>query len=102
MKFPVTVMNQNDFEFKENKNRDTGEITQTCSFRVLVQDPLNIIQVHLTDDQIKQGIVGRLLERAGQVQDVYVDYREMKFANNEGKHVSMTRFVFIGFPEHKK
>lgn len=103
MKLAITVMSQNDFDFGQRENRDTGEIKQTCTFKALVMDPMNILTVTLSEDQIAENIPARLLERAGQQQDVFIDYKPMSFADAKGQHVSIHRHVFIGFPDnHKK
>lgn len=103
MRLTITVFNQNDFKFGERKNNDTGEIKQTCTFKALVMDPMNLLEIVLTEEQINENIPARLLERAGQQQDVFIDYRMMNFADDKGKHVSINRFVLVGFPDnHKK
>lgn len=103
MKVLITVMNNNDFEFGERKNTDTGEIKQTCSFKALVTDPMNLLTIVLNEDQIRENVVGRLLEKQGQQQEVFIDYKPMSFADSKGQHVAIHRHVFIGFPDnHKK
>lgn len=102
MKVLITVMNHNDFVFGKRVNQGTGEEKQTCSFKALVQDPMNLLTIVLNADQIAENVPGRLLERAGQQQEVFIDYQPMNFADDKGQHVSIHRHIFVGFPDTQK
>lgn len=109
MKLEIMVMGHSDFVIKNTPSADPTAPTKTSvNFRCMVKDPMNMLTVSIPQDQLGgnqvQGkdIIDRLLKKAGQFQDVFVDYRNLSFGNDDGKHVSIQGFVFSGFIDQPK
>lgn len=102
MKITVTVMNANDVSIKSKTDKNTGLSTQSGTFKALVFDPMNLLTVHLTDQNIQDKVPQRLLEKAGQPQDILIDYQNMGFAGEGNQHVQINRMVFVDFPHAGK
>jgi len=98
MEIELTVMNESDFTIKDSVDRATGVSQKRGTFRALVMNPMNLLDIGITDSDIHAGVKENLLKKAGQPQKVFVDYKDQSFADENGKHVSIKRLVFIGFP----
>jgi len=98
MEIELTVMNDSDFSIKDVVDRSTGVTMKRGSFRALVMNPMNLLDIGITDNDITSGVKENLLKKAGQPQKVYVDYKDQSFADDQGKYVSIKRLVFVGFP----
>lgn len=102
MKVTVTVMNANDISIKSKTDKTTGVMTQSGTFKALVCDPTNLLIIQLTDQHIADNVHQRLLEKAGQPQEILIDYQNMGFAGEGNQHVQINRMVFVGFPNTGK
>lgn len=102
MKVTVTVMNANDISIKSKTDKATGVMTQSGTFKALVFDPMNLLTIQLTEQHILDKVPQRLLEKAGQPQDILIDYQNMGFAGEGNQHVQINRMVFVDFPSAGK
>lgn len=99
MKLNAIIMSQQDIQLKISVNRQTGESTQRGHFKLLVTNPTNLLDISLTPEQVKDGVPTQLQACIGKQMDFLVDYRDMAFAGDNGQHIALKNFVFVGFPE---
>ena len=93
------IMSKEDIQLKTSTNRTTGEVTQRGHVRLLVTNPTNLLDVSLTPEQVAAGVPEQLKNYISKQSNFLVDYRDMAFAGDNGQHVSIKGFVFVGFPE---
>lgn len=99
MKLNALLMSTEDIQLKTVIDRSTGEQRQRGIVRLLVTNPTNLLDVTISPDQVSAGVHQELAKRIGKQSDFLVDYRDLSFANDEGKYVAIKGFIFVGFPQ---
>ncbi|MCC4798670.1 hypothetical protein BCT30_20820 [Enterovibrio norvegicus] len=102
MKIQGQILSETDITTKSRTNPNTGEVTKSAVVRFLTFEPTEIIDVRVSDEMVKGGVLEALPKFIGKPFEVTLAYRAFSFADDNGKHVSMSGFHLIHLPSTEK
>lgn len=104
MKIEGQIPELSDIEIKDKiTNYQTGETVKVGLFRFLLNSPSQIIDVHVSADLVKDNkSVEFLKSSVGTRVPLSIEYKEMSFANSDGKHVRINGFHLFETPVIRK
>ncbi|SIR46104.1 hypothetical protein SAMN05421840_1287 [Shewanella morhuae] len=103
MKLEGLILDPSDIQIKPKVNFQTGETTNVGLLRLITTSPTQTVDVHVSADFVKDGKTLDVLKSAvGTRCQLHVEYKEMSFANSDGKHVSITGFHLFETPVVRK
>lgn len=103
MKLEGVILDPSDVQIKPKVNYQTGETTNVGLLRLITTSPTQTIDVHISSDFVKDGKTIDLLKNTGGSRiQLSVEYKEMSFANSDGKHVSINGFHLFEAPLIRK
>lgn len=102
MKITGQILSETDITVKSRTNPNTGEVTKSGVVRLLTFEPTEIIDVRISDDMVKSGALDALPKLIGKPFEVTLAYRAFSFADDNGKHVSMSGFHLVQLPVMEK
>lgn len=103
MKLEGVILDPSDVQIKPKVNFQTGETTNVGLLRLITTSPTQTIDVHISADFVKDGKTIDLLKNTGGSRiQLSVEYKEMSFANSDGKHVSINGFHLFEAPQAQR
>ncbi|MCT8878650.1 hypothetical protein [Shewanella xiamenensis] len=103
MKLEGLILDPSDIQIKEKKNYQTGEVTNVGLIRLITTAPTQTVDVHISADFVKDGKTIEILRgTVGNLTQLCVEYKEMSFANTDGKHVSINGFHLFEAPKAQR
>ncbi|MBL4830174.1 MAG: chemotaxis protein [Aliivibrio sp.] len=102
MKLEGLILDVTDIQQQTKTNRASGEQTTVGVINMITTVPTSTIQVTIPADMWENGAAAELLKKCvGKRMQYAVEYREFSFANEQGKHVSLSGFHLFELPESK-
>lgn len=100
MKIEGRIPDLTDIQIKPKiKNYQTGESVDVGVFRFLASSPSQILDVHVSEFLVKDNkTIETLKASVDQRITLSIEYKELSFANAEGKHVSINGFHLFEAP----
>lgn len=97
MKVQAMILGHADITTKTT-NKDGLDVV-TGSVKLLVSDPSQIIDVSITEDQIKAGDHTKLKELVGRGFHEYaIEWRDSSWGDNSGRHRTYSGFRLVSLP----
>lgn len=102
MKLEGLILDKSDIIVKDKVIHGTGEVQKVGVIKLITTCPTQTVDVHVSADFIKKPeTLQRLESVVGSRVQLGVEYKEMSFANNEGKHVAINGFHLFELPSGK-
>lgn len=100
MKIEGLIFDDADITQETKTNRSTGEALLSGKFKFLTTNPTEAIDVKVNADLWANGEAGKTLKSlVGKRHQFEIQYREMSFGNDDGKHVSLNGFYLHALPQ---
>ncbi|ACJ29302.1 Conserved hypothetical protein [Phage Swp3] len=102
MKLEGLILDKSDIQTKQKTNFNTGEVNDVGLIKLITTYPTQTVDVHVSVElmkdpktlQVLNGVVGTRTQLS-------VEYKEMSFANSDGKHVAINGFHLFELPHVK-
>jgi hypothetical protein len=102
MKLEGLILDKSDIQVKEKTTFNTGEVNKVGLIRLITTYPTQTVDVHVSVELMKDPKTLNVLHSiAGTRTQLSVEYKEMSFANSDGKHVAITGFHLFELPQAK-
>lgn len=102
MKLEGLILDKTDIQVKDKTNFSSGEVNKVGLIKLITTYPTQTVDVHVSAELMKNPKTLETLNSAvGHRTQLSVEYKEMSFANNEGKHVAINGFHLFELPQIK-
>jgi hypothetical protein len=102
MKLEGLILDKSDIQLKDKTNFNTGEVQKVGLIKLITTYPTQTVDVHVSVDLMKDPkALPTLQSIVGNRTQLSVEYKEMSFANSDGKHVAINGFHLFELPQLK-
>lgn len=96
------ILSKTDVQPVSKVNPKTGETKKVATLKLLVTEPTQVIDVGLNENIVAADGVNQLRALSGEYYDFNIEFKEMSFGNDAGKHVQINGFHLVTLPVVKK
>ncbi|MCE2597235.1 hypothetical protein K6Y31_20895 [Motilimonas cestriensis] len=92
------ILSKSDVQPVSKVNPKSGEAKKVGTLKLLVTEPTQVIDVGINENIIAADGINQLRALSGDYHEFTIEFKEMSFGNDAGKHVQINGFHLVNLP----